>query len=441
MRSILPKILGLLMTAALLLTLWAPSAAASEPPWVTGDSRPEDIQIKVVIFSPGDDVPSWFGHIALVVEDVRFDHRRLYNYGMFSFDRAMLAKFAMGRLWFWVGEGLVYRTFETYKAEGRDVRLLTLNLPDEQRMDLARHLAWNVRPENRDYLYHHYQDNCSTRIRDLLDKAVGGQLHAATDKVSDQTLRDHTRRHAAHNPPMEMLLMFLMNDSIDQPITRWDEMFLPGELEDVVRDFTYEGPDGGRVPLVSNVEDYYRSGRPEVPDRAPTHWPGALGMGVLLGGLALVLGRQYFAATRAQKPRAARAWRVLFGLYHALIGLVIGVPGLALAIMAMGTDHTVTYHNETLFLANPLTFLILPLGLMLVFGSARAARWLRPLWMLLTAAAVLLLPLKFLPAFDQNIVLPAVFILPILVGFCAAWMFWCPTERLGVRVAPEGDSD
>ncbi|MFU8804583.1 MAG: hypothetical protein ACNA8W_12290, partial [Bradymonadaceae bacterium] len=65
------------------------------PPWGVGESKGEDLKISLATFSPGPDVPSWFGHGAMVVEDTRLGVSRLYNYGMFSFNQAMIFRFAM----------------------------------------------------------------------------------------------------------------------------------------------------------------------------------------------------------------------------------------------------------------------------------------------------------------------------------------------------------
>jgi hypothetical protein len=391
--------------------------SASQPPWATGQSQPEDIEIKLVTLSPGDEVVAWFGHTALVVEDTRLDRTRLYNYGMFSFGDGMLAKFAMGRLWFWVGEAPVYRTYEHYKNMNRDVRVLTLNLRPDERLEMAKELAKAVLPENRDYRYHHYFNNCSTRIRDAIDEAIDGQLRDATAVKTGGTFRDHTRRHAAHNSPMEMLLMFLMNHNIDQPIERWDDMFLPEELEEVVRNAEYENDQGETVPLVKKELVYYESDRQPVPDKVPLRWPWALGLGLLIGGGAFALGRRYF-------QKRTKSWRIGFGLYNSAIGLIVGLPGLALFVMWLITDHKVTWANENLFLGNPLTFVVAPLGIALAFGSTRSETWLRYLWAGLMGLGLLFLPLKLLPFFDQNNLLPALLLLPILVGFGTVWWFF-----------------
>jgi hypothetical protein len=149
-------------------------------PWApSGPSRPEDLSVSLVTFGPGDDLPSWWGHTALVVEDARLGHGRLYNYGMFDFSTGFVHKFVQGRLEFWVGEASVRGTYELYKQLDRDVRIQVLNLSPEQAAKAAQALALNVRPESREYLYHHYHDNCSTRPRDIIDQAFGGALKEA----------------------------------------------------------------------------------------------------------------------------------------------------------------------------------------------------------------------------------------------------------------------
>src|SRR5690606_3617895 len=118
-----------------------------------------------------------------------------------------------------------------YQRLNRDVDILVLNLSPEARKRMARHLADNVLPENRSYLYDHYRDNCSTRLRDAVDVGTGGRLRELLSAPGRMTLREHTRRYTAVNPAMSFLLDLAMNDTIDQPLTRWDEAFLPDELE------------------------------------------------------------------------------------------------------------------------------------------------------------------------------------------------------------------
>jgi hypothetical protein len=402
-------LLGLLLLAA------TPASAQDMPPWGTGDSKGEDLSIYLVTFGPGDDVASWWGHGSLVVEDQRLKQSRLYNYGMFSFDERMLMRYAMGRLEFWVDDASPAGTFRFYRSLNRDVRLQELNLSPAQKVDMAKALAVNVLPENRNYLYQHYADNCVTRLRDGIDRALGGTFQQAMSGPGRMTLREHTRRYTAVGPPMSVLLDFLMNDEIDKPITRWQEAFLPDELERQVAEMQVVGADGQKHPLVARAFSVYTAtGRPALPEQPPKYAPVMLLMGLVFGGGAVGLslwGRR----------SGGRAPRVLLGLQNVLVGLVFGIPGFALFIMWLFTDHTVTYHNENLFQANPLTLLALPLGLQLMLGSKKAPERMRRLWWVLAGLGVLGLVLKVLPPFDQDNWRLIGLILPISLGMAGAF--------------------
>jgi hypothetical protein len=419
--------LSLIASCLLGLLLWAAPASAREvsvPPWGRGESRGEDLSIWLVTFSPGDDVPSWWGHGSLVVEDKRLQQSRLYNYGMFSFDDAMLARFAMGRLEFWVGHSSVGATFRFYREEDRDVRVQELNLTPEQRVGVAKRLADNVLPENREYLYHHYNDNCVTRLRDMIDGATGGQLREADRAPGRMTLREHTRRYTAVNAPMSVLLDFMMNDEIDHPITRWEEAFLPDELEAQVASLQVKGADGQLQPLVARQWNFYESNTRQRPPAEPPAWgPWVLALGVALGGLAVGLA--------AWERRGRRLARVLLGLENLVLGLALGIPGTALFIMWLVTDHTVTYRNENLFLANPLTLLAVPFGVALMFGGRKARARLFKVWAALAVTGVLGLALKVLPPFDQDNWRLIALILPISLGMAGAFGLDRVLARLG----------
>jgi len=416
MCVLLPVMKSLAAALCVLCLALPASARAAVPlaPWADGRSAPEDLQVSLATFGPGDDVPSWFGHTALVVEDRRLKEERLYNYGMFDFDK--FARFALGRLEFWVGEAPVGPTFRMYAALDRDVRVQVLNLRPAAAARLARALADNILPENRDYLYHHYNDNCSTRPRDKLDEAVGGQLRRALQAPGRYTLRDHTRRYAAVSAPMAVLLDFLMNDEIDRPIRVWDEAFLPAELEAQVRAFSYVDETGATVPLVASERVLYAAkGRARIAAEPPPLAPWLWGVGTLLGAAAV--GLSLAGGTRRRGTRTA------LGLLSAAQGLLFGVPGLVLALMWAVTNHTVTFHNEHLFLANPATFAALPLGWMLARGSERARLWLPRLWLGLAALGLLGVALKALPALDQDSWRLVGLVLPAALGMAAGlWL-------------------
>ncbi len=391
-------------------------------PWEDGRSNGEQLRAKLVTFGPGDDIPSWWGHTAIIIEDLQYQKARIYNFGLYSFDDKMLARFVMGRLIFSGDDFKVPSYFNYYRKMNRSIRVASLHLTPKKRLQLAKILAKNVRPENKYYLYHHYYENCSTRLRDMIDQVLDGQFHEAAAKPARMSLRDHTRRYVGHNPFMEMLLMYLMNDDIDQPIERWHEMFLPDELERNVLTVSYRTDAGDTIKLGGTPQTIFKAERSAVPDEPYTHWPGALMTGLFTGGLAVLF--------TVWRRRSESIWpRSLFGIYHGLVGIVLGIPGLGLTLVASFTEHEVAYYNENLFFINLLTFLFLPLGIAFSGGKNWAERWLANLWYIHLLGAGLAVILKIVPAFDQDNALVMAFVFPVITGFALAWRLWFKLNR------------
>ena len=389
----------------------------SQPaPWGTGESRGEDLTIWLTTFGPGSEIEYWWGHSALVVEDGRLHTHRLYNYGQANFTPAFILDFLKGRMVFWVADTeAVVGTYEQYKRLDRDVRTQELNLTPEQRLVLARALADNVLPQNREYLYHHYNDNCSTRPRDLIDKALNGQLLKAAAAPARMSLRDHTRRYTRVSPVVSLVLDFLQNDELDRPITQREEAFLPDELERQLGALKVVGPDGSLQPAVASQKNYFTANTPAAPLDAP-RWNFQLFVaGCGLGGLGLLLSRG--------DRKGGRRSRIAWGLTNALFGLGWGSLSTLGFVLGTFTNNMVTHHNENLLLISPLSLALLPLGVMRCFGSKAARTGLRWTWTVLLATGVLGVLLKVLPMFDQanwNVIL---LVLPICAAMTAAtWL-------------------
>jgi len=398
--------------------LWSDGSA----PWATGVSDPKDLTVKLVTIGPADAIYTWWGHSALIVEDTRLQTARFYNYGLFSFEQEnFVLNFAMGRLWFQVGASDANRELAYYRYLKRSIHIQTLNLSAQKRLEMARFLEKNILPENRTYLYDHYYDNCATRVRDLIDRTVDGQLSAAADESGRMTLRQHTRRFTFHSSLMDWLLMFLMSDVIDGSIRQWEEMFLPVELESNVARLVYLDENGLQKPLVSDSLLFYDSEETRsIESSAPAHWPWTLAFGCVFAFLILALGFW-------QRSGAKAAW-ILYGSCSAAVALVIGLLGTVLFFLAIFTDHTVTYANENLFLANPLTLFIVPFGIITAIkkraeprvGRSVSLGWLQLLWMVLAGLGALYLVLKLVPAFNQENGLAVATIIPVLFGFAGS---------------------
>jgi hypothetical protein len=362
---------------------------------------------------PGDELYFWWGHIALVIDDARTGRSRFYDYGIFSFENEhFFANFALGRLLYSCGASPADSSIRGYIRTNRDVTLYTLDLPPEKKAEVRDFAERNILPENRDYYYHHFRDNCSTRIRDIIDLATDGQFRARFGEAPGRfTLRGHVRRHTWFNPFADWILNFWMGQDIDIPITVWQEMFLPAEVGRRIEDFWYTGPDGVRRKLVTGVEAVYRAeGRPAVLDVPRRQWPRELAFSLAVSAL---FGCFFFL-----RAKNISAGRILTGLCHSLAGLVFGAAGLILYFMSFFTNHDYTYHNANTLFGTPLLLVAVPLGIRYAFARDRGGRFtpetlLRLLWLLAALGIVISMLIKLFPVFwqqnltDQMLMLPS----------------------------------
>ena len=380
----------------------------------TGVAVPgSELVVYVMTMGPGDQIWERFGHIGLGVRDLSTGADSLYDYGRFSFtEPGFLVHFLQGRMRYWMEGQEAAWYAEAYRRAERSVYVQELNLTPGQRLEVREFLRWNQRSENKYYAYDYYRDNCSTRVRDVLDKVLGGAIRRQTDTVeTGTTYRSHTQRLTSADVPMYTGITMGMGHPVDQPISAWEEMFLPLAVRDHIRRVTVPGPGGTIIPLVAAERTLYESDAFPVRIEPPRWVLRYLGVGVLIGGLALVLG--WMGTTR-------RWARTGFAMLGTLWYLVLGVGGIILLGLWGFTDHWVTYRNENVMQFNlfalPLVVL-LPLALRRGGKSARMAGRAA-----LVVAAVSLggLLLKILPVFYQVNLETIALVLPVNLAFAAA---------------------
>jgi len=343
---------------------------------------------------PGQAVWERFGHNAIYIHDPDQGTDEAYNYGLFDFRQEnFLLRFIQGRMWYWMAGFPAEHYVRQYERDNRSVWIQELEMPPAARLELQRFLERNELPENRFYHYDYYRDNCSTRVRDALDRFLGGVIRRETEQVpTGTTYRFHTQRLTANDPPIFTGLLLALGHGVDRPISAWEEMFLPMAMREHLRTITVPGPDGGQVPLVKSERTLFESSAP-LPPGAPPGWtPWYLALGAAAGALAYALGR------RASRPGGrATGLRWVVGGW----GFVAGAAGLVLAGLWGLTDHAMAYRNENLFQANPVALLLPVLAAWWKGGPDAGARRLSGAALALVAVSALGFLLQALPGFDQ----------------------------------------
>jgi hypothetical protein len=359
------RVRGLLRSLLVLLLLALPLLAQAAP------------RIGLLTMAPGDEYWARFGHNALLVAEP--DGRATsYNYGYFDFAQpGFLLNFLRGRMLYQLVAIPAEQDIAHYASDGRGVELQWLNMSADQARSLADFLAWNALPENAEYRYDYFFDNCSTRVRDAIDRALGGELQRQTRSPSRGfTARSESLRLSAPLPWLYLGIHFGLGPVTDQPLSRWDESFIPQRLLEAVREVRLED---GR-PLVTAEQALVEHRLGPVRDEEPRSLPWFFAAGLILAVLA----------SHALRRRAGTLARTSASVAVAMFWLLGGLVGLGLVGLWAFTDHSAAWGNWNILLAPPLLLGLLP-ALPALHRDRPLPRWLPLLAIAVVAGAVIAL--------------------------------------------------
>lgn len=348
----------------------------------------------LMTMGPGHRVWEKFGHNALWIHDPEAGSDRVYNWGIFDFaQEAFFTRLLLGHMRYMVASADLARTLWFYRLQERTVRVRRLRLTPEQAEEVDRMARTAVLPENRFYAYDPFRDNCSSRVRDLLDRALDGRLHALTDTVpTGTTYRGHTRRLLRRVGWAYAGIMAMLGETTDRPISAWEEMFLPLRMEARLAGLPVGEGAADTLPLAGPPHVLHRARRPGAPASVPGFHFGWAAVGVAGGLLLFGLGA---LAGRGSRP-AAWSFVLLGGLWS----LVAGLVG---ALMTFGwafTGHWYVYRNENLLQLGPLSLALVVLLPRALLGRS-PGRWAERVAWAVAGLAVIGVLIQPLPAFEQ----------------------------------------
>ena len=319
---------------------WSTAGFATEVPEISDHGT----EAWLVTFGPGEVYWERFGHNAIWLREPAAGIDHTFNFGYFDFGQEdFILRFARGRMLYFSVAQPAAREFEFYRQQGRSIRLQKLDLNPSQYVRLRDYLLNEIKPENREYRYDYYLNNCSTRVRDTLDIALDGALAAGSENVAASlNFRDQTRRLTQLQYWYYLGLELGLGYPVDHSVSRWDEMFIPMVVADEIAAMTVPGGRAGQS-LVLNDMLLFTSSLPAPPATPGNIWYRYLLLGLLVTAVAWLSGR-------LMPP----VW--LAGLCHAWL-LIGATGGLTLAYLWFFTDHTVAGFNANLLLFNPLVLL------------------------------------------------------------------------------------
>lgn len=355
------------------------------------------LTIYLLTMGPGDQVWEKFGHNAVWIHDEANHTDIAYHWGLFDFnDKDFVPRFIQGRMRYSMGAFDLNETLAGYRLTNRTVWAQRLNLTAAQKERLQQFVWWNVRPENRYYRYDYFRDNCSTRTRDAIDRALGGIIKSATDTIpSHTTFRSNTARLTQDDWAVFTGTMMGLGEPTDREISAYEEMFLPVRMMKRLKSIQVPTANG-LAPLVAQDTILFLASRPPEAEKVTKGVAGYL----LIAAVIIAIGVIFYR------------YGVNTGRLAGFLGLagiwsfVSGLAGILLASLWSFTDHVYSYRNENLLQLDPLS-IVAGILIFALIWKRRARSQAAPSATLTSIVAVVALLsvlgflLKALPSFNQ----------------------------------------
>ncbi|WP_111708414.1 lipoprotein N-acyltransferase Lnb domain-containing protein [Lutibacter citreus] len=300
---------------------------------VSAQKLSEKATVSVVTCGPGNELYTTFGHSAFRVNDPLQKLDKIYNYGTFNFNAPnFYLNFAKGKLTYQLSTSPFSYFLRVYKYENRWVKTQELNLSSNEVQSFYNFLENNAKPENRDYQYDFFYDNCSTKIEVIIktilhDKVHFNNNHIVTEKSHRDLIEDYTKNQKWGKFGIDLAL----GSVIDDIATKDEYKFLPDYIylavENAVLDL-----NNSEKPLVKNTKTILTSNNIySASFLQKVTSPFSI---ILLLSLVIL-----FLTYRNFKSYKRTKWLDFF-LYF-----ITGLVGVVVLLLWFATDHTATYKN------------------------------------------------------------------------------------------------
>ena len=214
------------------LLLFASLLSSGQPLW-SEIELDQDSEISLLTCAPGNEIFECFGHSALRVHDPKSGLDVVFNYGYYEFhSENFIFNFVKGNLRYKLGLDAYQHFIGIYTKDNRTIKEQILNLSLKEKRDLFAFLVWNEKPSNRFYQYHYFQDNCSSRLYELMPSATQRTLDFGftyRDSLG-YSIRDLVHEYAHNNTWTGFGIELCMGPSIDEKLTDEGYLFLPDFL-------------------------------------------------------------------------------------------------------------------------------------------------------------------------------------------------------------------
>ncbi len=282
--------------------------------------------ISVLTCGPGDELYTRFGHSAFRVKDPEFPFDIVYNYGTFDFGTAgFYTKFARGKLLYQLSRSRFERFLAVYNYEQRWVKEQQLELSQQQKQAIFDFLEKNALPENKDYKYDFFFENCATKKWDVM-QAVDRERFSLNGAYTDpKTFREALQGYLHYNSWGSFGIDLALGAVTDRQATPKQLMYLP--------EYVFKAFDSAKNGDKDLVKGYTVLLQKPKRDHKGTFFSSPLFVSLSL--LAAIL---FFTLKDLERQKRTRS-------VDFLLFATTGIAGVIICFLWFFTDHTATHKN------------------------------------------------------------------------------------------------
>jgi hypothetical protein len=300
----------------------------------TSQTLSPNAEISVLTIGQGSSLNDAFGHNGFRIKDQENGIDDVYDYGRFPFnDPGFYLNFARGKLSYSIGKDAFKDVIRFYTWQNRTIKEQKLNLNVSEKQNLYNYLLNNNKPENKNYLYDFFFDNCATKIKDVANTVVNNTIIFNTpEDYKSQTFRTLIHNNLNKNSWGSLGIDIALGSVIDKTATPEEQLFLP---ENIHKFFEVAVLKNGKA-LVSDNQILNSK-------KAETIKSNILFSPLMIFSV-IALCILYFTYSDFKKKKRSK-W-----LDIALF-MITGCIGVFLLLLWFATDHNATAHNYNLLWA------------------------------------------------------------------------------------------
>ena len=287
-------------------------------------------EISIITVGPGEVLFETFGHSAIRVKDSILGMDTIFNYGLFDFNQPnFYLNFVKGKLIYKIGKQSFQNFVASNNYQKRWMKAQVLNLSQIEKQKMFQLLEVNSYPENANYLYDPYFNNCATKLRDITKEILGDQIQFPTSYSNeDYTMRQLMNKELPWNTWGNFGINLALGSTLDKAITAEEYMYLPDYVYLAFKN-AKKSKNNATISLIKNENIILKFKEKEI----ITQWYNPFFVFSIILLLTIVI------TYRDQKRNKRSKW------LDFLLFFVSGFLGLLICFLWFFTDHSTTPNN------------------------------------------------------------------------------------------------